>query len=326
MPKISMVTTVKSSIAVICHFLDHHLALGARQIHVFLDDADAADVDALRRRYDRGVSVLLCDAAYWRSVHGVDRPENVEARQRMNADHALALARRDGDDWIAHVDIDEYLRVQGSLPAVLAAMPADTNVVRMDVLEAIPRALEMHDVFDIRHFKFLPYAVSLGDASYRLSDRVRRAIVLLFDRLVLSLGNKTGETGARHGFHNFYNAHMMGKCITRVSADVRTLRLHFPWFVQGVRARVRSTPDCRMMHFESCSFSEWVQKWRRRSSREGFAAALDRRQLDIFERFAACAGDQQRLEALYRDLYIYSAAELRWLERFGLVKPAVQSR
>jgi len=74
------------------------------------------------------------------------------------------------------------------------------------------------------------------------------------------------------------------------------------------------------MHFESCSFAEWVVKWQRRSSRDGFAAALDRRQLVIFEQFAACGGDTAKLEALYRSLYLYSGDELAFLGRLGLVE------
>jgi hypothetical protein len=321
MAKVSIVTTVKAPFDSICHYLDHHLRIGAHRIYLFLDDSEPVSVQALRQKYPQGVVVHDCDASYWRDTHGIGRPDDVETRQRKNADYALSLAREAHEDWIAHLDIDEYVHVDGArLPAVLDAMPEAVRVVRMDVLEAIPQALELENVSDIRFFKSIPFSVPLNDADYPLTERVRRWIVLRFDQALFAFGKALGISAARQGFHNFYNAHVMGKSITRVSGEVTALRLHFPWHVEGTDVQVRATRHCRMMHFESCSFSEWVTKWRRRSSREGFAAALDRRQKVIFDDFAACEGDRTKLEDLYRRLYFYSAAELEWLRRLRLVE------
>lgn len=321
MSRISIATTVKAAPATIRQHVDYHLGIGVRSLHLFLDDPPPEDVEYLRQRYPRQVTLHVCDTDYWRDVHGIDRPESVEARQRTNADHALTLARRAGDEWIAHLDIDEYVWTAGdSLPQLLAAVPRDCNVLRMDVLEAIPAELEIRDLSTIRHFKSLPFDLEPGDAQYEPAERLRRALVLTSAKVALNLAHAAGISAARHGFHNFYNAHTMGKCFTRVSDAVRSLRLHFPWFQPGTPVRVHATRRIRMMHFESCSFSDWVSKWQRRSSREGFAAALDRRQQVIFGQFAACAGDARKLEALYRNLYFYSAAELGLLRFMGLVE------
>lgn len=317
---VSIVTTAKAPLDAIFRHVDYHLQIGVCRCYLFLDDSDPASSAPIKERYADRVVVHECTASYWMDTHHLPRPDSVEERQRLNADYALSLARHNGDNWIAHIDIDEFIYVSsGALPNELNAMPGK-NVVRMDVLEAIPPALETADLFDITDFKALPFDVSFKDSSYSASCRLRRCCQAAFYRVLFAVGKRLGLSSMRHGFHYFYNAHVIGKCITRVTDDVESLRLHFPRLKPGAMIKIDASARCMLMHFESCTISEWIGKWQRRRSKEGFAAALDPRQSAIFAQFEVHATEQKGLEGLYRSLYLYAEAELKALRLFGLVK------
>lgn len=319
---LSIVTTVKAPVSTICHFLDYHIGLGVCRFYLFFDDSDGVASKFIGDRYANRVVTFDCTQDYWTRLHGFDRPDNVERRQRLNADLALSLARRHGDEWISHIDVDEYIFIdKGDLESLLKGVEKDNNIIRMDVLEAIPSSINTSNIFDIRHFKSLPFYVEIGNSSYSLSCRLRRSALFLFYRCVfLLLGKILRVPSFRSGLYNFYNAHWIGKSIVRVTEEVVSLRLHFPWFAAGMKVRVYTTTNCATLHFESCTYSEWLEKWLRRSTDEGFAAALDDRQRSIFGSFLDCSMDEKKLKRLYANLYIYQASQLELFRRLGLVR------
>ena len=94
-----------------------HLATGASEVHLFLDnpsDPVATDAAALP-----GVYVTLCDGSYW-GQRRKGRPAAQTRRQLINTDHAMA---RSDVDWLAHVDADEFLVQTTPLSRELTALP-----------------------------------------------------------------------------------------------------------------------------------------------------------------------------------------------------------
>jgi hypothetical protein len=95
-----------------------HIAQGARELHLYLDDP--FDPVAEQARALPGVRVTLCDAAFWSGINGA-RPPLQTRRQTLIATQAYA---RTGCDWLVHLDADEFLWVP-DLAAQLARCPHD---------------------------------------------------------------------------------------------------------------------------------------------------------------------------------------------------------
>ncbi len=103
----------------------YHLGLGAREVHVYLDDPDDPAAEMLATL--PGVRLTLCDADHWQRL-ARRRPGGQNRRQGLNATEAY---RRAGVDWLIHLDADEFLRPvpgqaedQGDISAMLAELAA----------------------------------------------------------------------------------------------------------------------------------------------------------------------------------------------------------
>lgn len=95
-----------------------HLALGAFEIHLYLDDPSDPVADAAAAL--PGVHVTRCDAAFWKAVAG-ERPALQTRRQTLVATHAY---RSTTVDWLIHLDADEFLWMRQPLPDELTAHSA----------------------------------------------------------------------------------------------------------------------------------------------------------------------------------------------------------
>ncbi|MEP4248573.1 glycosyltransferase family 2 protein [Tateyamaria sp.] len=135
-----IVSTVKGSTAQIARFIAYHLDLGADRMHVHLDVPDAAVADRLAHP---NVRFIQCDDAYW-----ANRPkrarETHQMRQVFNASRVYRMCKL---DWLAHIDVDEFLLPPTSLRDVLAN--ADPNAPFVE----IPPCEMMDSAGDPHHFK-----------------------------------------------------------------------------------------------------------------------------------------------------------------------------
>lgn len=117
-PRWGVVATVREPVALIVGFACHHLALGAERVHLFFDvpHDPAAKVAATIP----GVTVTLCDAAYWREAGFAKPPALQTKRQTVNANRVMAQSDL---DWLLHADADELLWLPGPLAGDLAQVP-----------------------------------------------------------------------------------------------------------------------------------------------------------------------------------------------------------
>ncbi|WP_164738108.1 glycosyltransferase family 2 protein [Frigidibacter oleivorans] len=136
-----VVATVDEPAPLLAAFAAHHLAMGARQVQLFLDRPDAG-AQALLSGLP-GVRVTLCDPAYWARHPRGQRPPRHTARQKANA--ALVQAGTDAA-WILHCDADEFLSAPPR-PALDAA-EADTDWLTLPVAERAFRPLPQEGLFD----------------------------------------------------------------------------------------------------------------------------------------------------------------------------------
>lgn len=138
LPHWSVIATVAEPVELLVAFAAHHLAAGAQEVFLFLDDPRSGDAEALSSI--PGVEVVSCDAAYWQDRLGQPRPDSLTRVQRINANHAYDLTRA---EWLFHIDADEFLHADRPLAEVLAEVPEAVDYLRVQNCERAYRPREM---------------------------------------------------------------------------------------------------------------------------------------------------------------------------------------
>jgi hypothetical protein len=238
-----IVATVKADCDAILDFAAHHLALGAHRIHLFLDEDNPEARAALATR--PRVQVTVCDDAHWARWDG--RPEKHQARQTKNA--TFAYRRRPGVDWLAHIDVDEFLWPDRPIGEQLAALPDDTDVARVYPIEALA------PVDDSAH-------PGLWFKSYARQQALRR--------------RQTAEIYPEFGPHlnGGFLSHVAGKVFIRTRIPKVNFRIH-NGFVQGEQLSAEtSLAETKLCHLHARDFDHFLQAYRYRLARGSYRADL----------------------------------------------------
>ena len=112
----AIVTTLIDGEKIVDSFVNYHLRIGFDHIYLFFDDPSDSAIKLVRDR--PAVTTIISDLflmskwtetrAYKRYAHFRDRIQaEPMARQILNAEIALEMAKKDDIDWILHIDIDE---------------------------------------------------------------------------------------------------------------------------------------------------------------------------------------------------------------------------
>ncbi len=126
-----VVATVKAPERDILRFAAWHLELGAHRLFLYLDDPDPGVFTRLKAH--PRIRVWACDEAYW-TRRKLARPAKHQARQTMNARHAY---NRADVDWLAHIDVDEFIWPETPLAGILDALGPEVLCARMRPIEAL---------------------------------------------------------------------------------------------------------------------------------------------------------------------------------------------
>ncbi|MDF1854347.1 glycosyltransferase family 2 protein [Pseudooceanicola sp.] len=131
-----IVTTVKAPLRAVANFAAWHLELGAARIYLHLDAPDPV-VMHLLKAHPR-IRVTQTGDRYWQN-NGGRRPVKHQVRQTRNASRVLARTPAEVD-WLAHIDVDEFLLPDQEVASTLAALPDTIQCARMRPLEALAPA------------------------------------------------------------------------------------------------------------------------------------------------------------------------------------------
>lgn len=126
-----IISTIKAPLPAILNFAAWHLELGAHRLYLYLDD-DAPETLAALQSHPR-IRAMHTDTAYWEKRKG--RPVKHQVRQSMNARHANN--RRVEVDWLAHIDVDEFMLPAAPIAKQLGALPDHVLCARMRPIEAL---------------------------------------------------------------------------------------------------------------------------------------------------------------------------------------------
>ncbi|MFZ7090496.1 glycosyltransferase family 2 protein [Primorskyibacter sp. 2E233] len=126
-----VVSTIKAPLGAVLDFAAWHLELGAHRLYIYLDDA-APDIEAALAGHPK-IRVQHTDAAWWGKRNG--RPNKHQLRQCKNARHANN--RKAETEWLAHIDVDEFLLPAYPISDQLSELPQNALCARVRPVEAL---------------------------------------------------------------------------------------------------------------------------------------------------------------------------------------------
>jgi len=115
----------------VLNFAAWHLELGAHRLFLFLDEPDDETFNILKAH--PRIRPVVTDDAYW-GDRG-KRPKKHQVRQVRNA--TRTYRRRADVDWLAHIDVDEFLIPDAPVDTLLSKLAEDVSVARMRPMEAL---------------------------------------------------------------------------------------------------------------------------------------------------------------------------------------------
>ena len=129
-PTWGIVATIDEPPQLVKAFVAHHLSMGARELHLFLD----RDSEELRTALAPlpEVHLTVANSAFWDEVNGGHRPAHIMRRQAKITRIAYARA---GVDWLLHCDADEFLADGPAFARLLARQAADVKALQLLMCE-----------------------------------------------------------------------------------------------------------------------------------------------------------------------------------------------
>lgn len=280
-PSWGVVATVKAPARDILNFAAHHLDLGAHRVHVYLDEDNPVARAALGAHPQCRVTVT--DEAYWRRRKG--RPERHQPRQSANATHCY---RRDPQvDWLAHVDVDEFLWPGAPLADQLAALPEATRSARVRPIEALGP-----DPDDP------PPEGTLWCKGHARHHGPRRAQTIAIY-----------PTYGEH-LNGGFLSHVAGKVFVRTGIEKTSLRIHNAFFGRVQDPAPARLDDTMLVHLHGHSWDHWLELYRFRMARGSYRDSLraapmpDGVALNMNQLFSMleAEGGEAALAAFYREV------------------------
>jgi len=291
-PKLALVTTLKTSENIIKSFVNYHLNIGIDRLYLFFDDPYDPSIDIFLKRPN--ITVVKCTSAHWKKI-GCNENSDIEIRQTLNADLALAWAKLEGIDWITHIDADELIYTEKqSIKSILSTLNKDTSYLWMPTLEAIPSKLETVNPFtEINNFKI---------------PQENNTINL--DKLSSTL------------FYNeYFRGHIGGKSFARTQGKIKSLRIHKPEPVRNNKLIENTIKNSMLLHYDCYDYKSWLEKWRRRYDGSARFTGRDNRNKQ-FEEFKVVFENNRTdaLLALYKKLHLIPQDTIELLKKLGYAK------
>lgn len=287
-----IVSTIKAPVQEILNFCAHHLDLGAQQIFVYLDDDNQAAIQALSGHPQ--ITATLCTDAYWQGHMG-RRPKKHQARQVANAAHAYDRAGQ--LDWLAHIDVDEFLWPESQFTAQLAALPETCLVGRIRPAEALANPSPA----PVTHFKRL----TINRAE---RDRQSRRIY------------------PTYGMHlnGGFLSHVQGKLIYRTGIPALTAKIHNVFVDDDANPGQQELTGTELLHLHAQSREAFLAAFQFRLKRGSYRSELKPATQDgvsmhtLFRSIYDTAGDAG-LGAFYDEVCTASPDLLQRLRHEGLL-------
>lgn len=293
---VATVSTVRALPDDIRLLVRYYINLGVQLIILFFDDPRDSMIAELK--YNSSVMCFACDDAHW-ARSGLSPDSSIEERQRYNADVGLAIAKSMHIRWILHLDADELVFTGGdTIDEYLDSVGEHADVVCFPTYEAVPELNYRGHVFEeIKFFK--------TENSFIKGSRTLARIM-----------------GCRRAFENGYlKAHSAGKSAVRVEIEGLRMGIHAPTSEQK-SLRILKCKDAYLLHYDCCTFDDWMNKWKRRYDHTRIALEMREERREQFARFIEAfeSGTVSKLRSTYRNQYFLTGFQKRILLSLGLLR------
>jgi len=329
--RIGLVSTIRDEEAFIAHNLEYHRFVGVDQFYVFLDQSrdgsrqlleKCADV-TLRNTQDKADAERIFPAAEaiekallrvpyaskalaiparhvrQRMIDQFDL--RVGFRQVLNLHMAIDEARRDGCDWLIHLDADELVAPNltqtkpGAIKDFFSALDAEVETVIFLPLEVIQKRLR-YESFIFAEETFFRTAFTQDGKRYGLVPQLPRQIL---DPLTNELVEQSGYVG-----------HRLGKSALRLSAAADVCTVHF--FLSSTRP-LRFHFHLGLLHYNIGGFADFLKKYTAFAGKPSdFPLGMPRPRVQNLWRDLVNCGQlsRQQLRDYYERWIVYSEEEL----------------
>jgi len=233
-------------------FIAYHLSIGFDYIFLFFDNPEEKYIGKYLGK--RGIVVIKNDKMLnrqWKRTPGFKKlsqftDKDLIARQILNTNVALEMARRRKINWLLHIDVDEifYPVGQDARAHFRAMSSGKVDVISYVNHEAIPEKMETTDIFKS---------------------------VTLFKKNALVLNRQQRELVGQYAVSGieYFNFYANGKAAARVCRGVRSIGPHFFSFRKNFfqrifprRTQVRRYSDPCILHYACCSFDIFYRKYK----------------------------------------------------------------
>lgn len=191
--------------------------------------------------------MIVTDDAYWQKRGR--RPVKHQVRQTINATRALRRLAR--VDWLAHIDVDEFLWPDSDIRDLLAAVPPGINSLRLRAFEAMapdPAA-----------------PPPPGAVWYKGCATDRRTRVRETDRIYPQFGPH---------LNGGFLSHVEGKVFARTGLPGAALRIHNLVLNDIPDKAARDCPQIRLCHHHAPDVDTWLGKLGYRLDRGAYRAEI----------------------------------------------------
>lgn len=298
-----VVSTVRGAgAAALRTWVRYHLAAGFDALFVYVDDPGEWEEAGAAAGGDERVRLTRHDAelrAEWRALSlwprfGPHADAEVQARQLLNAEHAVGLALGAGVAWLLHIDADELFLVPDAAGAPTAGVRSHFASLEADGvaamcyanLEGVPERADVSDAFE----EVTLFRQHLSDvAGYNPALMEPSAGVPAVPCRPSSFGEHWHEEVQPHDLTaallhwqqrspqgQYFVGYDNGKAAVRVLPGARPVNVH-EWlpalpelYVDGCtnirlhahRGALAFRPDApRVLHYNSCGFGAWRRKY-----------------------------------------------------------------
>ncbi|ETX07276.1 glycosyltransferase family 2 protein [Candidatus Entotheonella palauensis] len=299
-PRLAIATTLRNADDVLDSFIHYHQAIGFDHLFLFFDDPEELARSNVQG-YDR-VTAIAHDTDLRQRWSTSTLPAlwyaqaEVMARQTLNLEVAIDLARQHHIDWLLHIDHDELFYVPGGAAKAHFASLTARNIQGMTYLnhEAVPEQVDILDFFKV--------ATLFKKAGPAPGEK------LAFNPQQLALINTTPQLPSR-----FFHFYVNGKSAAFVRGGlqpggVHTFRLPEGELVAG------GYEDPVILHYPCCGFDHFWNKFitLERVYARGLETWWGQDITDIVGKFYLEARDivrrrdQQAARDCYRNRYVIS--------------------
>lgn len=297
MTRWGIVSTIKAPERDILNFAAWHLELGAHRLYLYLDAPEKPVFERLRAHPK--IKVVACDDQWWAKRKG--RPEKHQSRQFLNARHAYN--RKVELDWLAHIDVDEFLWPQRPISAQLAALAPECLCARVRPIEALAPAPDEQG--SAQYFK----AFHLPPSERR---RASEACFPTFGRY-LSGG---------------FLSHVAGKLFYRTGIPRLQMKIHNIAVGDTQNPGEQALSNTELCHMHAHSWQDWQRTYRYRLAKGSYRSELkpqvnrDNGGLSLHELFRMIEGSdgEAGLRAFYDEVCVAHPRLRQKLQKEGLLR------